>query len=47
LFGLLSGADVAAAPPPDLGRLASGLGPRVWYLVPQAELSATLAGVSR
>jgi protease-4 len=46
LFGLLSGADVrAAAPPPlDLGRLAETIGPRVWYLVPQAELSAILAG---
>jgi protease-4 len=46
LFGLLSGADVTAAanPPLDLGRLAETIGPRVWYLVPQAELSAILAG---
>jgi protease IV len=46
LFGLLSGADVAATPPLDFGRLATGLGPRVWYLLPQAELSATLAGAN-
>lgn len=43
LLGLFSGSDVSAAERLDLGRLANVLGPRVWYIVPQAELSARLS----
>jgi protease-4 len=43
LLGLLSGSDVSSAEPLNLSRLANVLGPRVWYIVPQAELSARIA----
>ena len=43
LLGLLSGSDVSTAEPFNLGRLANVLGPRVWYIVPQAELSARIS----
>jgi protease-4 len=39
---LLGGVDTRAGPA-ELGRLVNGLGPRVWYLLPQAEMSAVLA----
>jgi protease-4 len=43
LFGLLSGSDVSTVEPFSFGRIANVLGPRVWYIVPQAEMSARLS----
>jgi protease-4 len=43
LLGLFSGSEASAAGRIDLGRLANVLGPRVWYIVPQAEFSALLS----
>src|SRR5439155_3369021 len=43
LLGLFAGSDASAAEQLNLGRLANVLGPRVWYIVPQAELSALLS----
>jgi protease-4 len=49
LLSALAGGDSASmsAAPADLGRLVNGLGPRVWYLLPQAELSAVLTPLRR
>jgi protease IV len=48
LVALLAGDTDARAPAaPDLGQIVGGLGPRVWYLIPQAELSAVLRPVGR
>jgi protease-4 len=46
LLSLLS-AEGTAAGPTDLGRLVTGLGPRVWYLIPQAEPAAVLQPLRR
>jgi protease-4 len=43
LFTALTGGADSRAGTADFGRLLNGLSPRVWYLVPQAELSAVLA----
>ena len=47
LTALTGGADSRAAAVTDIGRLVNGLGPRVWYMIPQAELSAVLAPLGR
>jgi protease-4 len=47
LLTALTGAESRAATGLDVGKLASGLGPRVWYMIPQAELSAVLGPLGR
>jgi protease-4 len=47
LLTALTGGAESRAGAADLGRLIGGLGPRVWYLVPQAELSAVLGTAGR
>jgi protease-4 len=49
LLGLLAAETraQAPAPAPDLGKLAGALGPRVWYLTPQAELAVVLQALGR
>jgi protease IV len=49
LLSALSGGESASTTvgPTDLGRLIGGLGPRVWFLVPQAELTAALTPLRR
>jgi protease-4 len=47
LLTALVGGDDTKSGPPDLGRLVNNLGPRVWYLLPQAELTAVLGPLQR
>jgi protease-4 len=46
LLNSLLGARANAAGPPELGQLAAGLTPRVWYLAPQCELSGIIAAAA-
>jgi ClpP class serine protease len=49
LFGALLGAQASplAAAQFDLGRLAQGAVPRLWYLAPQCDLASLLTAASR
>ena len=47
LTALTGSSESRASSAGDIGRMVGGLGPRVWYLVPQAELSAVLGPLGR
>jgi protease-4 len=47
LLSALSGGADSRAATGDIAGIVNGLGPRVWYLVPQAELSAVLRPLAR
>jgi protease-4 len=47
LLTALTGAESRASTGLDVGKLVNGLGPRVWYMIPQAELSAVLGPLGR
>ncbi len=47
LLTALTGGTESRTAAADIGRLVNGLGPRVWYMIPQAELSAVLQPLGR
>jgi protease-4 len=47
LLTALTGAESRASTGLDVGKLVNGLGPRVWYMIPQAELSAVIGPLGR